>query len=101
MNLYTGKIITLIFSIILCLGSTMSVAQNYVQTTVTVSKDKVRGKDGKVYYSHVVQDKQTLYSISKAYGVSIDDICNANKELNIKENGLKKKLHNPDSNKIK
>lgn len=90
MNLYTGKIITLIFSIILCLGSTMSVAQNYVQTTVTVSKDKVRGKDGKVYYSHVVQDKQTLYSISKAYGVSIDDICNANKELNIKENELKK-----------
>ena len=60
-------------------------AQGYTQTPVTVSKDKVRGSDGKIYYSHTVQDRQTLFSISKAYGVGIDDICAANPDMKLKE----------------
>ena len=59
----------------------------YPLVPVTVSKEKVR-MDGRVYYSHIVLEKQTLYSISKAYGVSIQDIYDANPSL--KEEGLKK-----------
>ena len=62
-------------------------AQEYVNTPVTVSKDKVR-VNGELCYSHVVLEKQTLFSISKAYNVSVDDIYRLNPSL--KESGLKK-----------
>ena len=62
-------------------------AQEYVTTPVQISKEKVR-IDGKVCYSHVVLEKQTLYSISKAYEVSIEEIYKYNPTL--KETGLKK-----------
>ena len=57
----------------LCLAGTASYAQSYIPTPVTVSREKVK-VNGKIYYSHVVLEKQTLYSISKVYGVSIADI---------------------------
>lgn len=44
---------------------------------VKVSKDRVMIA-GKTYYIHVVEKGQTLYSISKAYGVTIDDITAEN-----------------------
>ena len=47
-------------------------AQEYVNTPVTVSKDKVR-INGELCYSHVVLEKQTLFSISKAYNVRSTD----------------------------
>ena len=62
-------------------------AQEYVNTPVEISKEKVK-VDGKICYSHIVLEKQTLYSISKAYGVSIDDIYRFNPSA--RENGLKK-----------
>lgn len=62
-------------------------AQEYVAPAVEVSDQKVR-KDGKVYYSHVVTERQTMYSISKAYNVTQDEIYDANPGL--RENGLKK-----------
>ena len=62
-------------------------AQEYVAPTVEVSNQKVK-KDGKVYYSHVVQERQTLYSISRAYNVTQDEILEANPGL--REYGLKK-----------
>lgn len=65
-------------------------AQEYTQPPVVVSKEKVRNSDGKVYYSHVVLEKQTLFSISKAYGVTVDDIINANPTMNLRTEGLKK-----------
>lgn len=65
----------------------VGVAQEYTNTPVEVSKEKIR-IDGKVCYSHIVLERQTLYSISKAYGVSIDDIYRFNPS--VKENGLKK-----------
>ena len=55
-------------------------AQNYQPVPVTVSTEKVT-VNGKVYLSHAVQDRQTLYSIAKAYGVSVDDIYEANPTL--------------------
>ena len=82
----------LIISIVIsaCLGLvgyTQSYAQEYDNTPVTLSKEKVK-VGGKVCYSHVVLEKQTLYSISKAYGVSIEDIYSFNPTL--QEVGLKK-----------
>ena len=72
----------------LCLAAVSAAAQDYTQTPVTVSTQKVR-LGGKVYLSHVVQEKQTLYSIARAYGVTVDDICAANPDMNLKEDGLK------------
>lgn len=62
-------------------------AQEYESTPVTISKDKVR-VDGQICYSHVVLERQTLFSISKAYNVSIDEIYRYNPS--VKEEGLKK-----------
>ena len=54
---------------------------------MTISKEKVK-IDGKICYSHIVLERQTLYSISKAYNVSVEDIYRFNPTL--KETGLKK-----------
>ena len=62
-------------------------AQEYANTPVTVSKDKVR-VNGELCYSHVVLEKQTLFSISKAYNVSVDEIYKFNPA--VKEHGLVK-----------
>ena len=66
---------------------TAVMAQEYVPTPVTVSKEKVK-LNGKVYLSHVVLERQTLYGISKAYGVTEDDLYEANPSL--RETGLQK-----------
>jgi LysM repeat protein/ABC-type branched-subunit amino acid transport system substrate-binding protein len=60
----------------------------YKATPVTISKDKVRN-NGKLYYSHVVLERQTLFSIAKAYGVSIQDIYDSNPTLKLETEGLK------------
>lgn len=62
-------------------------AQEYENTPVAISKEKVR-VDGKVCYSHIVLERQTLFSISKAYNVSLEDIYKYNPS--VKESGLKK-----------
>jgi len=61
--------------------------QDYVPTPVTVSREKVK-LNGKVYLSHVVLERQTLFGISKAYGVDVEDIYEANPSL--RETGLQK-----------
>lgn len=81
-------VLILILSAILGIMQSHTVsAQDYVSPSVTISKEKIR-MDGKVYYSHIVLEKQTLYSISKAYGVSLGQIYEANAGL--RETGLKK-----------
>ena len=81
----------LILAVALCLLPSPRVqAQDYVAPPVSISKDRVRGSDGKVYYSHVVLERQTLFSISKAYGVTVDEIYEANPAANLKTEGLKK-----------
>ena len=62
-------------------------AQEYIAPEVEVSDQKVK-KDGKVYYSHIVMERQTMYSIRKAYNVTQEEIYEANPGL--RENGLKK-----------
>lgn len=77
----------IVAAMLMVIFATGTTAQEYVALPVEVSDQKVM-KDGKVYYSHVVLERQTLYSISKAYNVTLDDIFDANPGL--KENGLKK-----------
>ncbi len=62
-------------------------AQDYENVPVTISKEKIR-VGGQLCYSHIVLEKQTLYSICKAYNVGAEDIYKFNPDL--RESGLKK-----------
>lgn len=64
-------------------------AQAYDPVPVTISKDKVK-IGGKIYYSHIVLERQTLYSISRAYGVSIREITEMNPAIKEDGSGLTK-----------
>lgn len=78
--------IALVASLLL-LSGTAAVAQDYVATPVTISSEKVKF-NGKVYYAHPVLERQTLFSIAKAYGVTENDLYEANPSL--RETGLQK-----------
>ena len=74
------KKFTLIFSCIVVMLAAMPYivdAQEYVAPPVEISAEKVK-RDGKLFYAHRVLERQTLYSISKAYGVTIAEIYEAN-----------------------
>ena len=78
----------LTLSVVLSLAGSFDLnAQEYENTPVSISKEKVK-VSGKTCYSHIVLERQTLYSISKAYNVSIEDIYRFNPTL--QEQGLKK-----------
>ncbi len=62
-------------------------AQDYETVPVTISKEKIR-VGGQICYSHIVLEKQTLFSICKAYNVTTEDIYRFNPD--VRENGLKK-----------
>ena len=72
-----------------CSTNTQAQEQEYVAPKVVISKERVRSS-GKIYYAHVVQERQTLYSISKAYIVSVEEIYKANPFMNLETEGLKK-----------
>ena len=81
-------ITNIIMAVVLaCTASSVTYGQEYISTPVTVSKEKVK-VNGKVCYSHIVKEKQTLFSIAKAYDVTVDDIYSFNPTL--KDTGLKK-----------
>lgn len=84
------KLVMTCLAAVLLLGAGPLRAQDteYKATPVTISKDKVR-ENGKLYYSHVVLERQTLFSIAKAYGVSLQDIYDANPTLKLETEGLK------------
>lgn len=87
-NMIKGIAVKIVMAIVMISSiNDAAYAQEYISTPVTISKEKVR-VNGKVCYSHVVREKQTLYSIAKAYEVSVDDIYSLNPSL--KEEGLKK-----------
>ena len=72
-----------LFFILLFLASTAAVGQNVPH--ITVSKEKVK-VNGSVMFVHKVKGGETLYSLAKAYNVTIDDIVRQNESL---RNGLK------------
>ncbi len=57
---------------------TLKIGQKLVVPKFIVSQEPVR--DEKHYFYHEVQPKETLYSLSKQYNVTIEDIKNANPE---------------------
>ena len=79
--------IIMVILLILASGGFTAHAQAYDNTPVSLSKEKIK-INGQVCYSHVVLERQTLFSISKAYNVSLEDIYKYNP--NLKETGLKK-----------
>lgn len=64
----------------------LSAQSNYVPSPVTVSTEIVR-RDGKLFYAHTVLEKQTVWSICKAYQVSQEELYAANPGL--EQSGLK------------
>jgi len=51
-----------------------------------IRSDKVRTINGKNFFEHQVKKGQTLYSISKAYNITMDEVIDTNPEI---KNGLK------------
>ena len=81
-------ILSLLTAAIITSGLTLETyAQEYESTPVTISGEKVK-INGQVCYSHIVLERQTLYSISKAYNVTVDEIYAYNPT--VKEKGLQK-----------
>ena len=62
------------------------IAQDYKPVPVTVSRSQVN-MNGKTYYAHIVLERQTIYGITKAYGVTEEDLYAANPML--AQEGLK------------
>lgn len=61
-------------------------AQDYQPVPVTISRSQV-SMNGRMYYAHIVLERQTIYGITKAYDVTEDDLYAANPLL--KKEGLK------------
>ena len=61
-------------------------AQDYPPVPVTISRSQV-SMNGKTYYVHIVLERQTIYGITKAYGVTEQDLYAANPIL--AQEGLK------------
>ena len=72
-----------LFIIISLLASAAAFGQNVPQITVSSEKVKINGN---VMFVHKVKGGETLYSLAKAYSVTIDDIVRHNESL---KNGLK------------
>ena len=75
------------FAALTLLSSGYIQAQQYVPVPVTISKEKVK-LNGKVYLSHVVLERQTIFGICKAYGVTEEELYEANPSL--RATGLQK-----------
>ena len=73
---------------LLCISLSSHAQNTYPQVEVQVSADKVK-MGGKLYYSHVVLEKQTLYSISRAYGAEVIEIIEANPKLHLATSPLR------------
>lgn len=80
-----------LLTILLCISAIIFpayvlTAQTFVATPVEISSDKVNIK-GEIFYAHKVLKGHTLYSISKAYGIAVDEIKTVNPALG--QEGLK------------
>ena len=81
------RYLALVWSLVCLAGGTTDVfAQDYPPVPVTISRSQVN-MNGKTYYAHIVLERQTIYGITKAYGVTEEDLYAANPML--KAEGLK------------
>lgn len=92
------------YRIILCLllpifVFTIQAEAQFTPTPVEKSKQKILFQ-GKVYYVHTVKKGQTLYSISRAYGVTEQDIANANPNILLEVIKPRQVLKIPESSSL-
>ena len=77
----------LVLFLLLLAGTARDIfAQDYPPVPVTVSRSQV-SLNGKLHYAHIVLERQTIYGITKAYGVTEEDLYAANPLL--AQEGLK------------
>lgn len=69
-----NKKIFLVFLLWLPLG------RGFAQSSLIIKSDKIETIDGKKFFIHSVEKGQTLYSISKAYGTTVDIILANNQD---------------------
>ena len=88
MKIMRKMILSLLTTVLISSGIPSAInAQVYESTPVTISTEKVK-INGQVCYSHIVLERQTLFSICKAYNVTTDELYQYNPTL--KEKGLQK-----------
>ena len=81
------RYLALLWTLVCIAGAAPDVfAQDYPQIPVTISRSQVK-MNGKTYYAHIVLERQTIYGITKAYGVTEEDLYAANPML--AQEGLK------------
>lgn len=81
------RVIICIFALSFILPGKLS-SQVFQVTPVTISTETTT-RDGVKYRVHNVLDHQTLFSICKAYEVTLQDVIGANKDLDLQNRGLK------------
>lgn len=81
---YSWQAAVLLFTAVLAMPVSLE-AQTTAPVPVTISKEKIVA-EGKVYYMHQVLKGQTLYSIARAYFVSVDLVT---RENGITDNSIK------------
>jgi len=74
------KSLILLF-LLFCFDASAQVVTQYKNAEVIVSEEKAN-INGTIYYVHKVVPKQTLYSISKAYNISEEEIIKSNPSIN-------------------
>jgi len=77
MKTQNGMILTRVLPAFVLIITMVAPGVVIAQVPVEVSTEKVVS-GGRVYYMHEVQKNQTLYSIAKAYRVSVDDLSREN-----------------------
>ncbi len=85
MNKMKHRLLVLLL-LILAIPARDVFAQDYPPVPVTISRSQVN-MNGKTYYAHIVLERQTIYGITKAYGVTEEDLYAANPLL--AQEGLK------------
>lgn len=78
-NFQTMRQLLILVAFIVSFAAAMA-QENIATPTVECSRDKVR-IDGKAYYIHIVKSGETLYAISKAYGISQSEIATNNPDI--------------------
>lgn len=78
---YTFKPFIILIAFLYCSLINLRLIAQDGGVKITNKSDKIEIVNGKKYYFHTVLQGQTLYSISKAYSISVDQIVKDNPEV--------------------
>lgn len=88
MKMMKNRFLAILFLGLVCFAGTApdAVAQDYPPVPVTISRSQIT-LNGKPHYVHIVLERQTIFGITKAYGVTEQDLYASNPML--AQEGLK------------